>query len=184
MNIGTDIPVEEQRRQFFYDLQFLPLTAVEAHVDSVTFLSPMERMQIKNRVRDRLADRKAKAVAYVEKDYASFNSVADRVLEDKDAILAELDEAIKLVRAGRIEFAEYQQRFRQLTDRMNNVQRRAGDLPGKVEAIHKVEDDPEAWMQEMEKKYPAIKEGLNGRPFNRATGSPTDVAWTRTDDVM
>lgn len=171
---------EIQRRGFFRDLNRMPLTQIQAMLDSVNFLSPAERTRIE-RARDNLLDnRKVQVNQWLEDEFRTFRVKAERAQADADDIKDDLDALIAKAEAGQMDAAEFQRQYERLEHRMNNVRRNVDAFSSGVEAIRQKEEDPEAWMQSLERKFPAIRQGVFSSGPPSPSGDPEAVSWTRS----
>lgn len=188
MNPDTQSPppyfanVERQRQDFYRDIARMPVTAVEGMVDSVSFLSPAERQRILNR-RDELAQQREQQVAAaLDREWNSFSQRAERAHAEAEQVAGDLEELIADTEAGRVDLPDFRRRYEELERRLSNVQRASGSFTSSVDSIRQKEEEPEVWLQGLEKRFPAIREGLFGAGIGHPAGDPQATDWTRRED--
>lgn len=187
MNTDTQSPppyyadVERQREAFFRDIARMPVHAVEGMVNSVNFLSPAERDGIISR-RDELAQQRAARVeAFLEQESESLNERAGRASEELTDVVGQVNALIADIENGVVDLPTAERRFQQLGGRLDRAERVASGFESAVESIREKEENPEAWLQSLEKRFPAIKEGIYGPTGWRPNSDTGATDWTRRD---
>lgn len=151
---------QEEREQFFRHLSRTPLGQVEKELDRVHFLAPAERDRLKQRANHLMGDRKASVLQWLEREHADFQSHADKAEEAVEAVSDAVDELVARVEAGQVPLAEFQQEFARLEHQLHNAQRSADSLARLPARLQRLEDDPEAYIRELEKRFPLLQQSL------------------------
>lgn len=153
---------DKQRHDFFRDLAQMPLPQVQAMLDSVNFITPAERSAIERRRDDLLTKRRMSVMQRVDQDLASLNDRATRAQEEADAIAAEYEQLVADTEAGKVELDDFTRTYERLEHRLNKVRRNLASFERAADAIREKEEDPEAWLQSLERRFPQIRQGVLG----------------------
>lgn len=176
-----DPDTQAQREAFYRDLAHLPPERVEALVDTVPFLTPTERRDMKYTAQRLVRERRAGVLKIIDQEFRSIGDRVDRAEEEADQINDELDQLIEDTEAGLVELDDFRRRYRQLEHRVGNVERNVGLTSKSVETLRVKEEDPEGWLQSMERKYPRIKDGVMGRYSPPTVGPEGPTQWQRRE---
>ncbi len=151
--------VEAARRRFFQSLEHLSPSQMEQAVNDFPHLSPTERGRVERRVQAMRTKRKRTIERGIESEFSSVRERAERAQAEADAILSELNALLEETEEGRVGLDDFERRYERLVRRLTNVQRNLGSLRSSAEALRVKEEDPEAYVQSLERKYPRIRPG-------------------------
>ena len=152
----------KERYDFHRDLARTPLSQVQGLLDGTNILSPSEREAIERRRDLLMAEREESVMRYVNRSFEAFNQRADRAQAEADAINYELDRLIVETEDGKVDVEDFTRQYARLEHRLNKIQRGLSDFERQAESIGQKEDDPEAWMEDLERRFPQLRQGLFG----------------------
>ena len=165
---------QRQRYEFIKGLNLVKPGEVAAAIDAVNFLTPAERERWKRWDDERVTQRRRYVKEWVDRDYESFTHRADGAEEKATTIASDIDDLVAAVQAGTVPLAEFQERFSGLERRVAKAQRTTDDLARQSARLEEREEDPDGYMAELERKFPAAFKAYG------ATGDPHAVDWTRS----
>lgn len=154
--------IAQERQAFIAQLRNASVTQVPHMVDGAMFLSEHERQYFKQEAKSLLDERvnhtKQRAKAEAQELADNLEDVRERMAEMRD----DADALITDAADGMIEAAE----LRDLHDRMvavlASLERRIQEQEARVETVRVKEEDPVAYLLDLEKKYPQIRLTLAG----------------------
>lgn len=151
----TDI--DHARRRFFESLTVLPPPAILKALDNFPHLSPSERRQIEGQVRAALDTRRSRVERYAKQQFDTLAERVEQARAEADDIVDGLANLVEETEAGRVDLAGFQQRYAEMERRLKVVQGRLDSLRGGVDSLRDMDDDPEAYVQMLERKYPHLR---------------------------
>lgn len=160
---GPTNELEKERQAFFRDLKHLAPAQAKAAAKDAWFLSQGERERIEHRADALLTEWRTKAEKILERNYESITGIAERTQEEADAIVAELDSLIEESESGQVGLDDFSRRYQELEARLNRVQRNLDNARDSVGPLREKEEDPEGYWQQIQRRYPRIREGVMGR---------------------
>jgi chromosome segregation ATPase len=154
--------IAQERQAFIAQLMGVSVTQVAHMVDGAMFLSEHERQHYKREAKSLLDERinhtKERAKAEAQELAENLEDVREQMAEmraDAEALIADAAD-------GMIEAAELRDLHDRMVAALVSLERRIQDQEGRVETVRVKEEDPVAYLLELEKKYPQIRLTLAG----------------------